>query len=119
MSSNIEDYYVNPYEIGYGPFVKFDHDFIGADALKALDTSTQRKKVTLAWNGEDLAKIYGSLFDAGADSHYKFFDLPLANYANTNADAVVDADGTKVGMSMFTGYSYNEKRARFARHHRP
>jgi vanillate/3-O-methylgallate O-demethylase len=111
VSSKIEDYYVNPYEIGYGPFVKFDHDFIGADALKALDTSTQRKKVTLAWNGDDMAKIYGSLFDAGADSHYKFFDLPLANYGNTNADAVVDADGTTVGMSMFTGYSYNEKRA--------
>lgn len=110
-SSNIEDYYVNPYEIGYGPFVKFDHDFHGADALKALDLSTQRKKVTLAWNGEDMAKIYASLFDADADSHYKFFDLPLANYASTNADAVLDAAGNNVGMSMFTGYSYNEKRA--------
>ncbi|MGF7169220.1 vanillate/3-O-methylgallate O-demethylase [Sphingobium xanthum] len=110
-SSNIEDYYVNPYEIGYGPFVKFDHDFHGADALKALDLSTQRKKVTLAWNGDDMAKIYASLFDADADSHYKFFDLPLANYASTNADAVLDAAGNNVGMSMFTGYSYNEKRA--------
>ncbi len=30
VSSNIEDYYVNPYEIGYGPLLKFDHDFIGA-----------------------------------------------------------------------------------------
>ncbi|MBT2187029.1 vanillate/3-O-methylgallate O-demethylase [Sphingobium nicotianae] len=111
VSDNIEDYYVNPYEIGYGPFVKFDHDFHGADALKALDTSTQRKKVTLAWNGDDMAKIYASLFDADADSHYKFFDLPLANYASTNADAVLDAAGNNVGMSMFTGYSYNEKRA--------
>ncbi len=111
VSSNINDYYVNPYEIGYGPFVKFDHDFIGADALKKLDLSTQRKKVTLAWNGDDMAKIYGSLFDTNADSHYKFFDLPLANYGNTNADSVVDADGNVVGMSMFTGYSYNEKRA--------
>jgi vanillate/3-O-methylgallate O-demethylase len=111
VSDNIEDYYVNPYEIGYGPFVKFDHDFIGADALKAIDKSTQRKKVTLAWNGEDMAKIYASLFDADADSHYKFFDLPLANYASTNADAVLDAAGNTVGLSMFTGYSYNEKRA--------
>lgn len=111
VSSNIEDYYVNPYEIGYGPFVKFDHDFHGADALKALDLSTQRKKVTLAWNGDDMAKIYASLFDPAADSHYKFFDLPLANYASTNADAVLDAAGNNVGMSMFTGYSYNEKRA--------
>lgn len=111
VSSNIEDYYVNPWEIGYGPFVKFDHDFIGRSALEKLDVPTQRKKVTLAWNGDDMAKIYASLFDASADSHYKFFDLPLANYANTNADSVVDADGTNVGISMFTGYSYNEKRA--------
>jgi len=111
VSSNIEDYYVNPWEIGYGPFVKFDHDFIGREALEALDPATQRKKVTLAWNGEDMAKIYASLFDADADSHYKFFDLPLANYANTNADAVLDAAGNTVGISMFTGYSYNEKRA--------
>jgi vanillate/3-O-methylgallate O-demethylase len=111
VSSNIEDYYVNPYEIGYGPFVKFDHDFHGADALKAIDLSTQRKKVTLAWNGDDMAKIYASLFDTEADAHYKFFDLPLANYASTNADSVLDAAGNTVGMSMFTGYSYNEKRA--------
>ncbi|MDB5663268.1 MAG: glycine cleavage system protein [Sphingomonas bacterium] len=110
VSDNIEDYYVNPYEIGYGPFVKFDHDFIGREALEALDKSTQRKKVTLAWNKDDMAKIYASLFDPDSE-HYKFFDLPLANYASTNADAVVDAAGNTVGMSMFTGYSYNEKSA--------
>jgi vanillate/3-O-methylgallate O-demethylase len=111
VSDKIEDYYVNPYEIGYGPFVKFDHDFHGREALEALDPSTQRKKVTLAWNGDDMADIYASLFDPEAESHYKFFDLPLANYANTNADKVVDAAGNTVGLSMFTGYSYNEKRA--------
>jgi vanillate/3-O-methylgallate O-demethylase len=109
-SENIEDYYVNPYEIGYGPFVKFDHDFHGREALEAMDKDSQRKKVTLAWNKDDMAKIYASLFDPDAE-HYKFFDLPLANYASTNADQVVDADGKMVGMSMFTGYSYNEKSA--------
>src|SRR6202034_614967 len=36
VSSNIEDYYHNPYELGYGPFVKFDHDFIGSDAVKEM-----------------------------------------------------------------------------------
>jgi len=110
VSENIEDYYVNPYEIGYGTFVKFDHDFHGREALEALDKSTQRKKVTLAWNADDMKKIVGSLFDPEGEQ-YKFFDLPLANYANTNADRVVDAGGKTVGMSMFTGYSYNEKQA--------
>src|ERR1700679_3654349 len=26
-SDNIEDYYMSPYALGYGPLVKFDHDF--------------------------------------------------------------------------------------------
>jgi len=110
VSEKIEDYYVNPYEIGYGTFVKFDHDFHGREALEALDKTAQRKKVTLAWNADDMKKIVGSLFDPEGEQ-YKFFDLPLANYANTNADRVVDAGGNTVGMSMFTGYSYNEKQA--------
>jgi len=110
VADTIEDYYVNPYEIGYGPFVKFDHDFIGREALEALDKERQRRKVTLAWNGEDMAKIFASLFDP-EHTPYKFFDLPLANYASTNADRVIDANGRSVGMSMFSGYSYNEKTA--------
>ena len=36
VSSNIEDYYMTPYELGYGPFVKFDHDFIGREALEKI-----------------------------------------------------------------------------------
>ena len=75
-----------------------------------LDPDSQRRKVTLAWNGEDMARIFASLFDADGDQ-YKFFDLPLANYASSNYDKVVDAGGQTVGLSMFTGYSYNEKTA--------
>ena len=33
-SDKIEDYYLTPYDLGYGPFVKFDHDFIGREALE-------------------------------------------------------------------------------------
>jgi vanillate/3-O-methylgallate O-demethylase len=110
VSDTIEDYYLNPWELGYGPFVKFDHDFHGREALEQLDTPSQRKKVTLAWNTEDMGKIVSSMF-APEGEQYKFFDLPLANYASSNYDRVVDADGTTVGLSMFTGYSYNEKAA--------
>jgi len=111
VSEKIEDYYVNPYEIGYGPFVKFDHDFHGREALEGLDKSTQRHKVTLEWSGEDMSTIYSSLFTKGQGETYKFFDLPLANYANSNYDAIVNKNGETVGMSMFTGYSWNEKSA--------
>jgi len=110
VSDKVEDYYLTPYELGYGPFVRFDHDFHGREALEALDKDSQRRKVTLAWNGEDMAKIFASLFDPDG-AQYKFFDLPLANYASSNYDKVVDAGGATVGLSMFTGYSYNEKTA--------
>jgi vanillate/3-O-methylgallate O-demethylase len=110
VSDKIEDYYLNPWELGYGPFVKFDHDFHGREALEALNPAEQRQKVTLAWNPEDMAKIQASLFDPDGDQ-YKFFDVPLANYASSNYDRVVDAGGRTVGVSMFTGYSYNEKQA--------
>jgi vanillate/3-O-methylgallate O-demethylase len=110
VGEKIEDYYLNPWELGYGPFVKFDHDFHGADALKEIDPATQRKKVTLEWNADDMKKIVGSMFDPEGEQ-YKFFDLPLANYANSNYDKIVDADGNTIGLSMFTGYSFNEKKA--------
>lgn len=110
VSERIEDYYLNPWELGYGPFVKFDHDFHGREVLEGLDPAAQRQKVTLAWHPEDMAKIMASLFDPDGEQ-YKFFDVPLANYASSNYDRVVDADGRTIGLSMFTGYSYNEKQA--------
>jgi vanillate/3-O-methylgallate O-demethylase len=110
VSDNIEDYYLNPFELGYGPFVRFDHTFHGRESLERLKPETQRRKVTLAWNAEDMTKLTGSLFNPEG-TQYKFFDVPLANYASSNYDRVVDADGKTVGLSMFTGYSYNEKQA--------
>ena len=110
VSDNIEDYYLTPWELGYGSFVKFDHDFIGRDALERIDQESQRKKVTLAWDGDDVTSIFASLFKVEGPS-YKVFDLPLANYGSANYDSVIDADGTVVGYSMFTGYSANERRA--------
>ena len=105
----IDDYYLTPWELGYGSFVKFDHDFVGRDALEQIDPEQQRKKVTLAWNDEDLAKILASVIDREGPG-YQFFDLPNANYGSSNYDAVIDADGTTVGLSLFTGVTANEKR---------
>ncbi|HTW24556.1 MAG TPA: aminomethyltransferase family protein [Candidatus Baltobacteraceae bacterium] len=107
VSSNIEDYYSTPYELGYGIFVKFDHDFIGREALEKIDQATQRKKVTFAWNGEDVADVYKSLLEPGEP--YKFIDLPISNYASASFDKLVGKGGKTVGLSMFAGYSYNER----------
>ena len=107
VSDNIEDYYLTPYELGYGPFIKFDHDFAGREALEKKAKQPHRKKVTFEWHGEDLAKIYASLFVPGQEP-YKFFDLPIANYASSSFDKVT-RNGKTVGYSMFGGYSYNER----------
>lgn len=109
VSNRIEDYYTTPYELGYGPFVKFDHDFVGREALEQMvkDGRPQRKKVTFEWNGEDLGKVTSSLYDRD-ELPYKYYDLPNANYASSSFDAV-RRGGKTVGLSMFTGYSYNER----------
>jgi len=110
VSKRIEDYYLNPWALGYGGFVKYDHDFIGRSALEKIDIEAQRKKVTFAWNTEDLVKIFGSMLKTGGVG-YKYFDLPLANYGYYNFDRVTDARGKEIGLSMWTGYSENERTA--------
>jgi vanillate/3-O-methylgallate O-demethylase len=106
-SNNIEDYYLTPYELGYGPFVKFDHDFIGREALEKIANKPQRRKVTFAWNAEDVAKVFQSMLVPGAE-HYKYIDLPLSNYTSASYDKLTNG-GKTVGISMFSGYSYNER----------
>ena len=106
VSKNIEDYYMTPYELGYGPFVKFDHDFIGREALEQMAVREQRRKVTFAWNSDDVAKIFRSLLEPG--EIYKYIDLPLSNYASASYDQVLH-DGKLAGLSMYSGYSYNER----------
>jgi len=107
VSKRIEDYYSSPYDLGYGSFVKFDHDFIGRAALEKMAGSSKRKKVTFAWNGKDVAKVVESLLEPGQE-HYKFIDWPLSNYASSSFDSITSG-GTVVGLSMFSGYSYNER----------
>jgi vanillate/3-O-methylgallate O-demethylase len=107
VSDNIEDYYLTPYELGYGHMVRFDHDFIGREALEALDKPAQRRKVTLAWNGEDAGRIAASLFTD--EIPYKGLDVPISNYAASNYDSVL-LNGQVVGLSLFSGYSHNERK---------
>ena len=106
-SDNIEDYYVTPYEIGYGSFVNFDHDFIGREALLKMADQPHRRKVTYAWNADDVGAIFRSMLNPG-EPHYKYVDLPLSNYASASFDKIVH-NGRIVGASMFAGYSYNER----------
>lgn len=107
VSDNIEDYYLTPYELGYGSFVNFDHDFIGKEALEQKAGEPHRRKTTFVWNSDDVGKVFRAMFEPGAE-HYKYIDMPLSNYASSSFDQIT-SDGKIVGASMFAGYSYNER----------
>jgi vanillate/3-O-methylgallate O-demethylase len=107
VSKNIEDYYLTPHALGYGPFIKLDHDFIGRGAIERMADQTHRKKVTFAWNPEDVLKIYASLLRPGQEN-FKYLDFPNCNYATSSYDSITKG-GKTVGYSMFGGYSYNER----------
>jgi vanillate/3-O-methylgallate O-demethylase len=104
LSADIEDYYLTPWDLGYGSFVKPDHDFFGREALEQVEPT--RHKVTLAWKAADVARAMGTLFEKGDPA--KYIDLPLSNYATWPYDRVV-VDDEPVGFSTFSGYSFNER----------
>jgi vanillate/3-O-methylgallate O-demethylase len=105
-AEDIEDYYLTPHDLGYWQFVKFDHDFIGREALERIAEEPRWRKVTLAWNGEDVAHAMGTLFEK--EDPVKYIDLPLSNYSTWPYDKVLAHDET-VGVSTFSGYSFNER----------
>ncbi|MGA8767589.1 MAG: hypothetical protein WB559_11255 [Candidatus Acidiferrales bacterium] len=105
-SNDITDYYLTPYDLGYGPFVKFDHDFVGRQALEQMQDKQTRKKVTLVWNRADIARASDSLYQGG--DIFKYIDMPLANYSTLPFDKVLK-NGETVGVSTYTGYTYNER----------
>src|SRR5580658_2000148 len=106
-SDNIEDYYLTPWDLGYGSVVKFDHDFIGREALEKIAQAPKRTKVTLALDSQDVMKAMGTMFDKGERA--KFFEFPSAVYSTWPYDKVVK-NGKTVGISTWVGYSSNEGR---------
>jgi glycine cleavage system aminomethyltransferase T len=104
-SDDITDYYLTPYDLGYGHMVRFDHDFIGHAALEKIAKNPRRKKVTLALNGEDVTRAIGTMFQK--KDRAKYFDFPSAVYATLPYDKILK-DGKTVGISTWCGYSANE-----------
>ncbi len=105
VPATIDGYYLNPWDLGYGPFVKFDHEFIGRAALERMAQQPQRRKVTLALDNADVARVMSSSFQNG--DRAKYIEFPSAVYSMHPFDAVL-ADGKQVGLSTWIGYSANE-----------
>ncbi len=105
VSDEIEDYYFTPWDLGYGSYVKLDHDFVGRDALERIAKEEHRRKVTLALDDEDVTRTIGTMLGKGERA--KFIDWPSAVYSMHPYDRVT-VDGETVGVSTWIGYSANE-----------
>lgn len=104
LSHDIEDYYLSPYDLGYGRVVSFDHDFIGRAALEAQ--TARRAKVTLVWHPDDVAAIQRSMYEPGTPA--KYLEFPKSRYGTYQVDRV-EAGGALVGISHDVGYITNEQ----------
>ncbi len=104
VSDNVEDYYLTPYDLGYGHIVKFDHDFIGRDALEAMRGKPHKHKRTLRWSKDDVVKVFAS--QLGDGERMKFMDMPASHYATCPYDLVTKG-GKPVGLSHYPVYTSN------------
>ncbi len=101
VSSNIEDYYLSPWDLDYGRIVNFDHDFVGREALLRIKDEPHRRKVSLEWHADDVLAVQASIL-AGQDNG-KFMEMPNAHYAAHPYD-MVTSGGRMVGLSTYPGY---------------
>ncbi len=106
VPDSVEGYYLTPWDIGYGHIVKFDHDFVGREALEKMAGQKHKQKVTLALDNEDMMRVMSSLFAEG--DRAKYFEFPSAVYAMHPFDEVRNAAGEFIGVSTWVGYSSNE-----------
>jgi syringate O-demethylase len=105
VPDSIEGYYLTPWDIGYGHIVKFDHEFVGREALERMAGEKHKQKVTLALDPEDVGRVMSSMFAKG--DRAKWFEFPSAVYSMHPFDAV-KVDGKEIGVSTWIGYSSNE-----------
>lgn len=105
-SDRIQDYYQTPWDLGYGRHVKFDHDFIGREALERRAGKPHRRKVWLKWNDDDVLRVFGS--QLGNGPRYKYMEVPNAYYSILPFDLVL-AKGKVAGLSTYTVYTVNAR----------
>jgi vanillate/3-O-methylgallate O-demethylase len=101
FSEDIEDYYVSPYDLGYGKSIAFNHDFIGREALERARESHRRSKVTLVLDPADTRAVLGA--DPGYYLTYARHRVEAAGGALvglTHQTATLDPAGTILALSL-------------------
>lgn len=62
MGDDLKARYVTPFDTGWENRIKWDHDFVGKQALEEIAKAPRRTVVTLEWNTEDVVDVYASQF---------------------------------------------------------
>lgn len=102
QSERIEDYYFTPWDLDYGRLIRFDHDFVGREALEAMADRPHRRKVSLVIDPADAAAVYASQMGDGPKG--KAMEEPSAHYAAYPFDAVRTAGGDAAGVSGYLNF---------------
>jgi len=100
-----KELHFSPYEMGWGRSVKFDHEFVGKEALEAEAENPGRVMRTLVWNAEDVGEVLMSFFKTDEEP-YKFMEWPREYLGKVVADKILDADRNLVGLTTSRCYSY-------------
>jgi glycine cleavage system aminomethyltransferase T len=105
VSDSVTDYYQTPWDLGYGRHIRFDHDFVGREALERLAEQPHRQKVWLRWNDQDVTSTMARSYFGGQD-RTKRLGVPSSVYSSLPFD-IVHADGRSIGLSTYSGYTVN------------
>ncbi|MBY8865880.1 aminomethyl transferase family protein [Streptomyces sennicomposti] len=103
FSPDIEDYYVSPFELGYGRLIHWGHDFLGRDALlKAKEDESLRRKVTLVFDPDDVRRVIGGGEDPGFVLSYARDRVETAagTAGTTMQIASIDPAGTVLATAL-------------------
>lgn len=114
-SDNEENFFVTPYDLGWGYLVNFEKgEFIGKDALLDYSKNVPRTMVTLEWNTEDVGDVFMSQFrGADVEPYEQIEHISAISDASLGvhirADYVV-ANGKKIGIATGKTYAFYERR---------
>lgn len=108
-SDDENNFYVTPYDVGWGYLVNFAHDFMGKKALLEIAKNPPRKMVTLEWNTEDVGDVFMSQFRGQDVAPYDRIEWQWPFTWAVRGDYVL-ADGKKIGVATGKTYAYYERR---------
>lgn len=104
----LEGYYRTPFDLDYGKLIRFDHEFVGRDALQRRKDEPALRKVTLQWNMDDAADLFKEMLTPGG-RNVRFLHLPaMCDKMDKHYDRLT-LDGRDVGNSAYTAYTANER----------